>query len=170
MTKKGWMIFAALVVAVAGIGFGVFMMISSNDTIAGYEKQIAQLKATNAELMNDVPEDGEGGDVDTSSYIYMGDWGVKIAVSDELKPVMSYVVDQGSLMVNQVDVGSVTISRLESAESECVDGVDTNTGETITCPEVIVTLGDYDYFVSSDIDISATALAEFLNPDNYSEF
>lgn len=52
-----WMLIgliAAVVVAVCGIGFGVMMMTQKNNEAASYEKQIATLKNTNAELTEQV--------------------------------------------------------------------------------------------------------------------
>lgn len=46
----------AIVVALGGIGFGVFMLLNNNTVAADYEKQISSLKSTNANLQNQLDE------------------------------------------------------------------------------------------------------------------
>ncbi|MBR0488228.1 hypothetical protein IJJ39_00935 [Candidatus Saccharibacteria bacterium] len=46
----------AIVVAIAGVAFGVIMMLNGNNTSADYEKQISSLKATNANLQDQLSE------------------------------------------------------------------------------------------------------------------
>ena len=46
----------AIVVAVAGIAFGVIMMLNGNSQVADLEKQISSLKATNSNLQSELDE------------------------------------------------------------------------------------------------------------------
>ena len=56
--NKGMLIglVAAIIVAVGGIGFGVFMMISGNQRADSLNKQISTLKSQNSELQNQVAD------------------------------------------------------------------------------------------------------------------
>lgn len=85
----------AIIVAVAGIGFGVFMMISAQDTEQSYKKQVSNLQSQISQLnaaaagetitvtVNDEevqlgPELAEN----TEDYIYVGEWGIKIKIPE----------------------------------------------------------------------------------------
>lgn len=84
----------AIIVAVAGIGFGVFMMISAQDTEQSYKKQvsnlqnqISQLNAAAGETIT-VTVNDEQVELDpvtaenTEDYIYVGEWGMKIKIPE----------------------------------------------------------------------------------------
>ena len=83
-----------ILLAIGGIGFGVWAMIDGNTQKTNFEKQISELRAQNNKLLEQL---AEGGDVDidvdvengTSSvdpedYIYVGEWGLKIKKPETL--------------------------------------------------------------------------------------
>lgn len=105
----GMILFALL--AVGGIGFGVWAMMDGNSQTKTLNSQIADLKKTNSELMEKMAEANEnantndGGDmvinidtnsdVDSEDYIYVGEWGIKIKIPENLDKV-SYAFKQHS--------------------------------------------------------------------------
>ena len=88
-----------IVLAIGGIGFGVWMMMDSNTQKDSLNKQISDLRKQNNDLLEQVGDnnttiniDTDDGDVDTADYIYVGEWGVKIKIPENLKKV-SYVIN-----------------------------------------------------------------------------
>lgn len=87
-----------IILAIGGIGFGVWAFMDGNAQKNGLNEQITSLKAQNAELLEKI----DGGDitinvdtdsdVDTADYIYVGEWGIKIKIPETLGDV-SYGVD-----------------------------------------------------------------------------
>lgn len=86
------------ILAVGGIGFGVWAMMDGNSQMAKKDEQIADLRGQLAEKSEVVVEDNttvvdddEGSDsttstsvVNTEDYIYVGEWGLKIRIPDNL--------------------------------------------------------------------------------------
>ena len=86
-----------LLLAIGGIGFGVWAMMDGNSQKDALNNQINTLKQQNDELMEQV---GDGDtiinidtdtDVDTADYIYVGEWGVKIKIPENLN-VVAYTI------------------------------------------------------------------------------
>ena len=111
------MVFLVLLAA-GGIGFGVWEMMDGNSQKEQLNEQIATLKTQNSELMDKlennttenidvVIDEGTGSTINTADYIYVGEWGLKIRLPDELKKA-SYALyayqssDEKSLCVSGV--------------------------------------------------------------------
>ena len=89
------------ILAIGGIGFGVWAMMDGNSQKEQLNEQISALRKQNSELQEKVDNGGgssssetiidvDGGiddTVNTSDYIYVGEWGVKIKIPEELKEV-----------------------------------------------------------------------------------
>ncbi|MBR3052395.1 hypothetical protein IKG60_02115 [Candidatus Saccharibacteria bacterium] len=101
------MIFLAILAA-GGIGFGVWAMLDGNSKVAKKDEQIAELnsqlsEATQQGIKEDITvtesneiatetASGSSANADTANYIYVGEWGLKIRIPDELSKI-SYLVD-----------------------------------------------------------------------------
>ena len=99
--NKGMVIGMAVlaVLAAGGIGFGVWAVLDKNQESANLNNQIADLNSQLAEQQA-VAEVDEGttADIDadssksTSEYIYVGEWGIKIKIPENLGNI-SYIVN-----------------------------------------------------------------------------
>ena len=118
--KKGKGMFYGMILlailAAGGIGFGVWAMLSGNQQAESLNSQIADLKQTNSELLDQMVMDTDEGDtiinvdnsantVDTANYIYVGEWGLKIKIPESLKSI-SYNYGRNSNGPAVVIVGS----------------------------------------------------------------
>ena len=85
------------ILAIGGIGFGVWAMMDGNSQVAKKDEQISELREQLAEKSETVEEnttvedvetgdDNAGTNVKTADYIYVGEWGVKIK-----KPIANLV-------------------------------------------------------------------------------
>ena len=93
----GMIIFAIL--ALGGIGFGVWAWMDGNTQKDALNTQISTLKQQNEELAEKINDgdtiiniDTDGNEINTADYIYVGEWGIKIKIPETLSNV-SYVVD-----------------------------------------------------------------------------
>ncbi len=154
------------VVAVCGIGFGIITMIGKNQEAANYEKQISQLKQINNELLESEMEGGES----EAGYIYLGNWGIKIAMPEEIQGSYAYTVDDGGVTIMQNEIGSVMLTRAEEGTVVCEEGVDAETGIANICPELITTIDGFDYFATVSEGVVGSTLESVLNPDNFTAF
>lgn len=113
---KGVAIAAVLfaLLAAGGIGFGVYTMMNSKKQEDALNEQIATLKKQNSELMEQIGEAG-GSTVDTEDYIYVGEWGIKFKIPDNLQYV--------SYEVRDFDYGDY------AGVSLCVSGATTGHGD-----------------------------------------
>lgn len=96
------------ILAVAGIGFGVWAMMDGNaktdelnSQVAKSNAQVAQLQKQNEELIEEAKNakgSGSSSDVDESvnsaDYIYIGEWGIKIKMPEDLN-VINYSLSDG---------------------------------------------------------------------------
>lgn len=101
-----------IVLAIGGIGFGVWMMMDGNTQKDSLNKQISDLRKQNNDLLKQIENGGTidvdivDSDVDTADYIYVGEWGVKIKIPDALSTVsyrFSYESGYTSVAVWGVD-------------------------------------------------------------------
>ena len=100
---------AALLVAAGGIGFGIYMMISGQQTEDNYKKQISSLQTTINQMQSAESEvivvttpDSEEVElasptnVDPADYVYVGEWGMKIAIPEGLRVTGADFVSYGN--------------------------------------------------------------------------
>ena len=100
------------ILAAGGIGFGVWAMLDGNQKVAELNQEVADLntqlseKSVSAtEVETEPPE--EAITENTSDYIYVGDWGMKIKIPAELKHVWySYTLYKDSAP----QTGSLSVS------------------------------------------------------------
>ena len=81
-----------LLLAVGGIGFGVWMMMDGNTQKDALNQQISALKKQNNELQEKISDLDVSSDVDSADYIYVGEWGLKFKIPEGLEKI-SYLVD-----------------------------------------------------------------------------
>jgi hypothetical protein len=118
-SAKGWKITAvvASLVAICGVGFGVYGMMQSSkkdNDISNMKVQIKNNDGTvttvNASEVNTTSNDGTtvvvmddiAEAVDSTKYIYLGAWGIKIAIPDTLRSVNYTYSSQDTLCVGAV--------------------------------------------------------------------
>ena len=83
------------VLAIGGIGFGVWMMMDGNTQKETLNTQISALKQQNNELQEKLSNvttattdtDTDTSTINTADYIYVGEWGLKIKIPENLKRV-----------------------------------------------------------------------------------
>ena len=99
--KTGWIIGLVLMalIAAGGVGFGVWAWMDGNTQKDALNEQISSLKQQNNSLQEQL-NNGDtiinidtDSDVDTSDYIYVGEWGLKIQILEGLNYV-SYEFEQ----------------------------------------------------------------------------
>ena len=129
-----------MVLAIGGIGFGIWAMMDGNSKVANLDKQVLDLKKQNAELLEKVAnmegtkqedENEEEGNSESDGYFVLDELGIKIKKTDTLPDMVVNVVGDG---------------RFEIKES--VDAVDGDTPPTVvsfmkvnTCNDDELTLG-----------------------------
>ena len=185
--------------ATGGIAFGVWAYLDGNQKTANLNNQISDLKSQLAnqpeidETVIDVDTDSE---VNTSDYIYIGEWGLKINTNEQLKNI-SYYFDYRSetegeyLYINGVksDVESIP-SFLNTSTKEnwlaCLSRYPTGTGISAdpsgSLGELVFSDDNYSYYYGHpqstyssdqndiDLEIQTVELMKqlFTNKDNYS--
>ena len=92
------------VLAVGGIGFGVWTMMDGNSQKEQLNLQISALKQQNEELQKEAIEDTSSDNttdssasadvVNASDYIYIGKWGLKVKVPENLE-IATFMYDYG---------------------------------------------------------------------------
>ena len=92
------MVFLAIL-AIGGIGFGVWAYMDGNAQKDSLNLQVADLKTQNAKLLEQISGDeeeiiDENSDANAAGYIYVGEWGLKIKIPDSLE-VITYTYDYG---------------------------------------------------------------------------
>ena len=80
--RTGWILAVVLllIVAIGGVGFGVWAMMDGNTQKEQLNSQISTLKKQNSELQSEL----DNSDVDTADYIYVGEWGLKFKIPENL--------------------------------------------------------------------------------------
>ena len=99
-TNKGWKLATIItsVVALCGIGFGVYEMIQKDKTTSDLKVQIENKDGSVTELDTDkikTTTEVSGGPYIENNYFYVPKWGVKFKLSDNLTNY-GYAVDQNS--------------------------------------------------------------------------
>ena len=98
--KTGWVlaIILLLLIAAGGVGFGVWAYMDGNNAKNSLNAQIADLQQQNSELQAQIDNmagttrmDADGNEEDTADYIYVGEWGIKIKVPENVEEVSYYV-------------------------------------------------------------------------------
>lgn len=84
-----------LLLAISGIGFGVYVMMDGNTQKTNYEKQISTLKAQNKELADKIAELTNGIEEEAEDdYLYVEEFGLKIKKTENFPDMTVEVVDQ----------------------------------------------------------------------------
>ena len=99
--KTGWIlgIVVLLLIAAGGVGFGVWAYMDGNAQKDALNSQISALKQQNNDLQDKLDNgddtikdiDTDGNEVNTADYIYVGEWGLKIKIPENLEDVSYYV-------------------------------------------------------------------------------
>ena len=95
--KKNKGMIAGLIIlallAAGGIGFGVWAFLSGNQKEAKLNEQISDLQsqlANQPEVDETIVDVDTNSDVNTTDYIYVGEWGLKINTNEQLKNISYY--------------------------------------------------------------------------------
>ncbi len=188
----------ACIVAVCGIGFGVYGMIQSSQK----DSQISDLKVQikeNDETITTIktPEietsanDGTVAtiidtivDGNSKDYIYIGEWGVKIKIPESLIGKVGYIFSSNDYFDyleitdyasaysygQQMDWNSNNLLQIVRSKAGEIDFENCRT----SCSALITTLNGYDYsYVLSGNNLEllqSTALNEMTKEDAFSEF
>ncbi len=186
----------ACVVAVCGIGFGVYGMMQSfqkDNQISGLKVQVEDSngKITTLETEKIETNDEKGTTVtiadsaikneNTEDYIYVGEWGIKIRIPDSLVGKIGYIFSGNDYLDitdyapsytygQQIDWNNNSLLRISRNKSGEVDFEKC----LASCSKLITTLDGYDYsYMLSGGNIELlqnTALKEMTKEDAYSEF
>ncbi len=124
----------AIILAIGGVGFGVWAIMDGNSKVAKKDEQINALKELNNKQPINVEIDTEidkepvssiSDTIDTAGYIYVGEWGLKIKVPENLE-LATFMYDYGNgydvLRVSGATKGGQAIPDFASV-SKCVLGV-----------------------------------------------
>ncbi len=188
------------ILAVGGIGFGAWAMMDGNAQKEVLNTQIDALKQQNDELQEKlssvavatIDKDVDASDVNAGDYIYVGGWGLKIKIPEELKNV-SYNIDDNKFYGNMLCVSGVANGATEDAEFAdlsrnypglgCIYRVK-HGAEWSQLGTVAFSDDDYDYIFSGSQAVYSTTeemktlenqsrslVSDMLrNQDNYSKF
>ncbi len=182
-----------------GAGFGTWAYLSGNEKEANMNAKIEDLNAQLAakpEVDETVVNVNTDSDVDTTNYIYIGEWGIKIKKPSELN-MLSYLVDYRAsedglayLYVNGVYGNPSSVpSFINTSVNEywlgCLtrlaDGAELAPFDAVGDP--IVTIDGFEYYYGSpngpsssneqdyDLEEQSTKLINQMltNPENYSK-
>lgn len=176
-----------LLLAAGGVGLGVWAWMDGNTQKDALNSQIAELKKQNNELRDklssksdaeeDVTVDVEtDSDVDTTGYIYVGEYGIKIKKPENWRGVVTEYK-----YYNGYPMGAEMLEIRESSDPG--DGVgiyisSEQCGEEVAAHRTCFTVGDVNVVVQQlvgelasvdDSTISEAFLNHFMNPENYSK-
>lgn len=173
-----------MILAIGGIGFGVWAMMDGNMQKANLEKQISDLRAQNNQLQEQIAEGGDSSDgdsdttpsVNTEDYIYVGEWGLKIKKPENLDgsaKVDGYDFERGGQTSDSLAIKMWNGSDLNVLQINYPMGS--------SCSEVSELCMEYNgaYYsfetyrlenntMYQDDSISEDLINHFINPDNYS--
>ena len=193
------MVFLALL-AIGGIGFGVWALLDKNQSTETLNSQISTLKTQNTDLLDQLSNEAENDtiiNIDTNSatntidYIYVGEWGLKIKIPNNLEFV-SYQFARGNNYTNvsvagaKKDGGQYFPNFADKTVNHGWLGtVSRYTKGTMmplaSPPQLVFSDDNYDYYyahpqapigneVESDWEVQTVEVIEDMltNPDNYS--
>lgn len=175
---KGMMIgmicFALL--AASGIAFGVWAMLDGNQKAEKLNAQITELNNQLSES-NYVTEEQEGSigsegeGVETSDYVYIGEWGLKIAKPENWRDVIAgysfsndypQAVDTFTIkQISDTETSNILITRIDGGLS-CDEQ---EIGADVVCLEI----GDDSYNIVFGETVSEDLSVFYSELDNYSE-
>lgn len=195
--KTGWILAVVLllIVAIGGVGFGVWAMMDGNAQKDALNSQISSLKQQNNSLQeqldnSDINVDGDEG---TADYIYVGEWGLKIKIPEELKWVgYQYITNGGDETCDEISVtGAIDkdgqtpdfVRTIINSDASFQGSIMRCTGDVeIRYYSAGVDLNDeYEYYYNikqsalsesqREWDSESTNLIQemLINPENYSE-
>lgn len=187
----GMVLFGLL--AVGGIGFGVWTMMDGNAQKEALNSQISALREQNSELTGKMGNDTENvedeiiedvnveaNDVDVAGYIYIGEWGIKIKIPESLKNNIGYIYSSSEIQIldsgeshtyygSQIDYTKNSILSISRSKAGTTDFEGCRT----SCPTYITTIDgfDYSYMLSNgNLDLDTTQLQEMTKKEAFSEF
>ncbi len=177
-TIYGMIFFAIL--AIAGIGFGVWTMMDGNTQKDSLNSQISTLKQQNNDLMDKISDMSEqeeeettvivdpSANVDTTDYIYVGEWGLKIKMPDNWKDAIdSYAYH------NDYPQAVDTLAIKEKSSSDLANALLSYYGEQ-SCTDQLTERGmcfeinEEYYFIDFNASCSEEFVNHFKNKDIYS--
>lgn len=94
-----------LIIALGGIGFGVWAFMDKNEQVDKLNKQLASVRAENSELVTKVAEleekvnNGGSSTTDETQKLDLGEWGLSISFPDTLKG-LAYSLESDSVCVS----------------------------------------------------------------------
>ena len=158
------------VLAIGGIGFGVWEMMDGNNRVVEKDKQIAELNSKLAENNQPVSDETVVDDdvaddvVNTGDYIYVGEWGTKIKISEGLSNISYEFLGDGYHRSCRT-LGLSASTKGDGSEPSFVKtgGDDGNyLGYVMRCPKEDL----YPY--GTPIDISDSNYSYYYDPIQYS--
>ena len=182
---KGGAIAAVLfaILAVAGIGFGVWAMLDSKAQKDALNEQITTLKEQNNELRDKIAELEEScgsgstkcGNEDMSGYVYLEELGIKLKRPENWQDMVKKY-DYSNESPQGVDAYEFRES-LDPGDGVSISVVNTSCDEEIATRRVCFAVDDMNIIVAQlvgeltagdDIPVSETFWNYFSNPENYS--
>ena len=156
--KTGWIlaIVFLLIVAAGGVGFGVWAMMDGNAQKDVLNSQISALKQQNSELQDKLGNggdtiiniDADGNEVNTADYIYVGEWGLKIKIPENLEDInYVYLGDGYAGLCTTVGVSAAIAKNGSGVPSFVKSSVESNSylGYIQRCPLDV----EYEYYSST---------------------
>ena len=183
------MILCALI-ALGGVGFGVWAMMDGNSQVAKKDEQIADLRGQLAEKSEavveditvvDVEGDNVGTSVNVADYIYIGEWGLKIRIPEGLQNKIDYNFSNGDYLEitdfsgnytygQKIDWNTANLLMISRSVTGTIDFENCMT----SCSKLITTLNGYDYayvMTGSNLELlQGTLLNEMTKAEAFSEF
>lgn len=180
------------ILAIGGIGFGVWEMMDGNSQVAKKDEQIADLRGQLAEKNQTVVEDNttvvdvETGDnaeasINTADYIYVGEWGLKIKIPEGLRNKIDYSFSNGDYLEitdysgnytygQEIDWNTASLLKISRSVTGTIDFENCKT----SCSKLITTLDGYDYayiMTGNNLELlQGTLLNEMTKAEAFSKF
>lgn len=177
--KTGWILAVVLllIVAIGGVGFGVWAMMDGNAQKDALNSQISALKQQNSELQEKLDNGGDtivnvdtdGDEVNATEYIYVGEWGLKIRKPENWRSLISeysfsndypQAVDTFTIKeVSSSDIANILISN--RGEASC--------DNLAVASDVCFDIDGNNFIVSVNENVSDALKAYFTDAENYSK-